>query len=135
MRRRSSSSFGSTGGRMYRPSGTLPRNTNRDLERLLSYRNADDAVYLAERSLTRGTVRHLATVSFPPAKHAVRRSKAMLLDVPTWRVALNRMPSRVRFCVQRGLRREVLFALARAGYSGSAPKREYKRTVNSNYGC
>lgn len=45
-----------------------------------------------------------------------------------------RQPERVRFCVQRSQRREVLFALNRAGYSGSAPGR-YRRTQNSQYRC
>lgn len=46
-----------------------------------------------------------------------------------------RLPGRVRFCVQRAQRRQVLFALGRAGYSGSAPKRSYRRTQNSQWRC
>lgn len=44
-------------------------------------------------------------------------------------------PSRVAFCVRRTIRRQVLFALGRAGYSGSAPKRHYRRTQNSQWRC
>lgn len=44
-------------------------------------------------------------------------------------------PSRVRFCVQRKARREVLFALGRAGYSGSAPRSHYRRSGSSLYKC
>lgn len=46
-----------------------------------------------------------------------------------------KVPSRVRFCVQRKERRQVLFALERAGYRGSAPKRHYQRTQESQYRC
>lgn len=51
------------------------------------------------------------------------------------RFELGTMPHRVGFCVRRKQRREVLFALGRAGYGGSAPKRHYRRNMNSNYGC
>lgn len=44
-------------------------------------------------------------------------------------------PLRVLFCVRRKMRREVLFALRRAGYSGSARKRHYHRSQESKYGC
>ena len=44
-------------------------------------------------------------------------------------------PSRALHCVRRKLRREVLFALRRAGFSGSAPKREYNRTADSQWRC
>ena len=59
--------------------------------------------------------------------------------VSTWRDisrALRvRVPNRVYFCVQRQQRKQVLFALGRAGYSGSARKRHYNRTQNSQYRC
>lgn len=45
-----------------------------------------------------------------------------------------RAPSRVRFCVQRKQRKEVLFALGRAGFSGSA-RGKYRRTSSSQYRC
>lgn len=45
------------------------------------------------------------------------------------------LPHRVKVCLRRKQRREVLFAFRRAGYSGSAPKRSYRRTANSFYGC
>lgn len=38
-------------------------------------------------------------------------------------------------CVLRRRRRETLFALNRAGYSGSASKRHYQRTADSGYSC
>lgn len=49
-----------------------------------------------------------------------------------------RVPERVRLCVERGKRREVLFALRRAGYSGSGPGgryAKYRRTGDSAYSC
>lgn len=46
-----------------------------------------------------------------------------------------RVPTRVKFCVARKQRREVLFAMERAGYSGSAPKRHYRRNEDSNWRC
>lgn len=46
-----------------------------------------------------------------------------------------RVPPRVKFCIQRKERREVLFALGRAGFRGSAPKRRYRRTQNSQWRC
>lgn len=46
-----------------------------------------------------------------------------------------RVPLRVGFCVRRKARREVLFALRRAGYGGSAPKRHYRRTQDSQWRC
>lgn len=45
-----------------------------------------------------------------------------------------RAPARVRVCVQRKARREVLFAFNRAGFRGSAPGR-YRRTQDSQYSC
>lgn len=38
-------------------------------------------------------------------------------------------------CVKRRIRREVLFARGRAGYSGSAPKVHYRRTEDSKVRC
>lgn len=44
-------------------------------------------------------------------------------------------PYQVKFCVARKQRREILFAKKKAGFSGSAPKRRYRRTLNSKYRC
>lgn len=61
---------------------------------------------------------------------------------PSWRQQLNlaghlvmRPDEAVSFCVRRKARREVLFALRRAGWSGSAQKRFWRRTEESNYSC
>lgn len=42
---------------------------------------------------------------------------------------------KVLVCVKRKQRRETLFALNRAGGAGSAPKRHYKRTIDSQFSC
>lgn len=44
-------------------------------------------------------------------------------------------PDRVLFCMRRKIRREVLFAMNRAGFGGSARKRFWDRTEDSQYGC
>lgn len=50
-------------------------------------------------------------------------------------------PRRVLVCVKRKIRREVLFAFAQAGFSGSGRgrwrglRRSYRRTAESRYGC
>lgn len=68
----------------------------------------------------------------PAAKAALpwRRSKYSAL-----RELAMRAPSRTRFCIQRKARRQVLFALRRAGYAGSAKARTWRRTSNSQYAC
>lgn len=58
-----------------------------------------------------------------PAQYAAMRLLRMLI------------PLRVRFCVSRNQRREVLFAKRLAGYSGSARKRHWYRNQNSQYSC
>jgi len=45
------------------------------------------------------------------------------------------VPKRVRFCVARKVRRGVLFALRKAGYSGSGPKKHYRRDAKSQWRC
>lgn len=50
-------------------------------------------------------------------------------------------PRRVISCVKRSIRREVLHAFGKVGYSGSGPgrwnglRRSYRRTADSGYGC
>jgi len=45
------------------------------------------------------------------------------------------MPTESTPCKKRSDRREVLFALHRAGYSGSAKKRYFRRTIESQFSC
>lgn len=42
---------------------------------------------------------------------------------------------RVGICIKRQTRKEVLFAQGRAGFSGSAPKKHYRRTADSKVRC
>lgn len=76
-------------------------------------------------------VRRLAVFTTSPYRHAGRRSEAMqsLSGLGL------RVPDRVRFCVQRKQRRQVLFAQGRAGFGGSAPKRHYVRRAESAWRC
>lgn len=46
-----------------------------------------------------------------------------------------RVPARVKVCVDRKRRREVLFAFGRAGYGGSAKKLHWRRTPDSQWRC
>lgn len=127
-----------TGGRLFRdlPNGELPRSTYRDYEPLSGRNAADAPVYpyrariVGPRYLLTPSSRRLGIPRFKLPSYA----KQILRSV-SWRANLNRMPSRVKFCLARKSRREVLFAMGRAGFGGSAPKKHYRRTSNSNYGC
>lgn len=130
----------STGGSSwFDPSVSLPRGSYRDFEALSGTFAPDAAVY--RRLLHRGVPR--LVVARP-----VRRERGGWFansPLPTgrlrggirasWRPTLDELPSRVRFCVQRKQRREVLFAKERAGFSGSAKKSSWRRSSTSQYGC
>lgn len=45
------------------------------------------------------------------------------------------MPARVKFCVMRKVRREVLFANRFAGSRGHLRGKRIRRTINSSYSC
>lgn len=85
-----------------------------------------------QRGVTRGFVAHplrsVLSLSFDrePAPRAPRR-RAMPLQFP--------IPERVLLCVRRKERRRALFAFGRAGFSGSARKRHWKRNQFSNWRC
>lgn len=135
-RRRSDRVVGSSGDGRDRfgvPSGTLPRRTYRDIEHGLSYSPALPAVYQERGSRGRMPAWSLTPSLFYPAEQPLARPRVG--RVFSWLPFLNRMPMRVKFCVQRKVRRQVLFAFRRAGYSGSARKAHWNRSANSNYGC
>lgn len=74
--------------------------------------------------------------------HPVRRSSLLKLILGARRLPSHSGGERplavskaALICVRRKRRREVLFALGRAGYRGSAPKRHYRRTADSYYRC
>lgn len=124
--------YNQTGEEFFASSGTLPRMAYRDF-RTMSYNRSLSAVMPSLRE----NAERLPTYYLPisrPAKRAFRREnpRARLASV-SFRVS--ELPSRVRFCVVRKQRREVLFAIRKAGYSGSAPKRSYFRSASSKYGC
>lgn len=121
-----------TGEAFFSSSGTLPRTAYRDI-RTMSYDRPLSAVIPSLRRVAERMPTSWLPIS-RPAKRAFRRENPRArLESVSFRVS--ELPSRVRFCVQRNQRREVLFAMRRAGYSGSAPKRSYRRTSSSKYGC
>lgn len=71
-------------------------------------------------------------VRVPPVPHPFARQRAASWQA--FRLLKVRVPSRVRFCVQRHQRKQVLFARGVAGRRGSAPG-PYRRTENSQWRC
>lgn len=80
----------------------------------------------------------------PVASRAVKRSVWSSTSIPrakaVWRNLARPRPlyaKSLKYCLQRSLRREVLFALGVAGRRGSAPGRggRYKRSITSYYRC
>lgn len=135
-RRRDREVFSAGDREFYRSSGTLPRNTDRDFgNELYGYRS--EAVYPSDwRAEQRMPQTFTSTIVFPARYPAKQRRKALLSSGYSRPLpVLRELPYRVRECVRRKDRREVLFAFRRAGYSGSAPKRKYFRKLMSNYGC
>lgn len=89
-------------------------------------------------NLTRGLpARGYSLRSGPSPSLAKRRSVAFGFLRRQPRVFLDalRADPRVSFCVSRKKRREVLFALNRAGFRGSARKVKWKRSYNSQWRC
>lgn len=70
-------------------------------------------------------------VSQPRA--SIRSTVRRRLRLDHWMQVL-RLPDNVRVCIGRKVRREVLFARRKAGFSGSARGR-YKRTYFSQFSC
>lgn len=133
-RRRDRVVFPTGGSQSNDPNGTLPRRTYREFEDEVLYTSPAAAVYREDGQSGRWpqiTPSPVLQFEYSPAK----RAKRFVARYPQWKYVLNRAPSRVQFCFERRQRREVLFALKRAGFRGSAPKKSYRRTANSNYGC
>lgn len=127
------------GSKLYDPNGTLPRSTYRDIEALSGTFAPDSAVYQYRQNRFSSSNRYYfsSTVVRPrllPAKQRRQALDRVLLRGVSWLPEVH-LPARVRFCVQRKQRREVLFALKRAGFRGSAPKKRYRRNASSNYRC
>lgn len=78
--------------------------------------------------------RRKASVYYPPSRSLPSRiSRPSAYDVLRYVRYAN--PSRVLMCVKRQVRRQVLFAIRKAGFSGSARKKHWRRTRDSFYGC
>lgn len=132
-----------TGGSLlFDPSVSLPRSTYRDIEALSSTLRREEYGSPTPRvagNVPRSLVAHfprrygLRVVVAPPPPLAPRRGRGG--SRWSWLPVLNRIPSRVLFCVKRKRRRETLFALKKVGFRGSSPKKHYRRNANSNYGC
>lgn len=84
------------------------------------------------RAFPRVFVRASAGVSRQPNPLQAQRRRA--LDWRAFNALRVAVPQRVRFCIQRKSRREVLFAFRVAGRRGSAPG-PYRRRVESSWSC
>lgn len=73
------------------------------------------------------------SVYYPP--YGPRRVVGSQRLYSSWDTLQIRVPRKAVFCVRRKSRREVLFALRRAGFRGSAPKRHYRRSQDSLWRC
>lgn len=115
--------------KFYSSNGTLPRMSYRDVEADM-YRQPFPAVYPIAR---RAAQRQPEILRMPSRRLAKPSSKyrSALQDVS---FTVGNLPSRVGFCMRRKARREVLFALKRAGFRGSASG-SYRRNMFSRYGC
>lgn len=71
------------------------------------------------------------TKALMSAKHVRPRSTSPITQLASG----IQLPKQTLICVRRKQRRETLFAINRAGFSGSAPKRHYHRTDDSYYSC
>lgn len=100
---------------------------SRLLARVGSFPTVEDPVDARSRP---GRAFHQVTLSAPPRVRAGERRRVPVLP----RSLAFRSPQRVNRCIRRKDRREVLFALNRAGYSGST-RGPYRRTFYSNYSC
>lgn len=132
------------GGRQYyRPSGTLPHSTDRDLGRSGTLRPYADTLFLHPGVPGVYPARPVRFVvhSSVVVRKGPRPTKPMLGPLSRSYFLTGDLPSRVRFCVQRKQRREVLFAYRKAGYSGSGRgrwngfRRSYRRFASSGYAC
>lgn len=125
-----------TTGERLSSNGTLPRSSYRDFETHSGTLRRGRPVYRVDADLV--SPRFAVSISPVKARFGVRASESpyakQILRSLSWLPSVH-IPSRVMFCVRRKQRREVLFALNRAGYSGSARKSKWRRSITSKYGC
>lgn len=128
--------------------GELPRNNSNRLARLpRAHENVLRSILgLATQTPTRGAARPVRAV-YPGARRELPKlavSRAALTQSPAKPTRLKRpplyqlniqAPSRVKFCVRRKIRREVMFARNMAGRRGIGRGKTWRRSENSNYSC
>lgn len=129
---RSKSGFKRAGELVYGSSGTLPRAQERvrrlsPLDSLFTVSQASAAFHEAAEDYALGRKPQHSYARLSPAKRFFRGYEAL-------RVLKLDAPNRVMFCIRRKLRKEVLFALGKAGFSGSTRGR-YRRTADSQWRC
>lgn len=122
------------------PNGTLPRPIA-DISKLSI--GDSRTVPIVEADLSFPRARPNVALVYPGGR---RRRPQVLAKPPLTSVkSLRRKPRRVleallgdprvSFCAKRKERREVLFAMKRAGYRGSVKKKSWRRTFNSQWRC
>lgn len=75
-------------------------------------------------------------LGFPvPLDKRARSALRKLRDYRARSLLRIQVPAKVKFCIDRRERREVLFARGRAGYSGSVKKRYWRRGASSSWRC
>lgn len=75
------------------------------------------------------------SVRFPLAKQRSQTAFGSRVAAQALRVLRIRSPKKVRFCFDRSVRRQVMFARGVAGRSGVGRGKRWSRTVNSQYRC
>lgn len=75
-------------------------------------------------------------LSLRPAPRAMRRGATLYTGTRDFARAYSLQSWRgVAYCARRKVRRQVLFAMRRAGFRGSAPKKHYRRVLSSAWRC
>lgn len=98
------------------------------------FRTPRAEVPLSARGVRRWTLNQFLRLRPPP--RALRRGAALYTGTRDFARAYSLQSWRgVAYCARRKVRRQVLFALRRAGYSGSAPKKHYQRGQSSQWRC
>lgn len=134
---------------MYGANSMLPRTQERvprSMQRsLMSARKAGITLLSPAKRISFLQVRPVRRPLVRPSPLSRKVGRAFVFRSPFYSqyrqmLSLGRMvarPSRVMFCVKRKIRKEVLFALRKAGYRGSGPgrRRTYRRTGDSSHGC
>lgn len=100
------------------------------------YRNPGSVLFSRETHIPTRPARQLDKLLRARLLSPVNQNLNQALKNPfaPLRVVSIQKPAKVKFCVNRSIRKEVLFAKNIAGKKGSSPG-PYKRTQNSQYSC